>query len=378
VNERNGTYYLTYSIDDTGSPDYRVGYATAPSVDGPWTARGVILQKDPTQGILATGHSSIIQVPGTDDWYIAYHRFGMPGGDGTHRETTIDRLYFNPDGTIKPVVPTLTSVDPLKYEGATPQASVSKVGADGWYAAGAQLTLTGGDGVALLQYRIDGAGWTAYDAPVDLPAGTHSIDYRAQGTNLQWSGVQSLSVKVDAAPPTVSASLDGRTVTIGASDPDSGVAAVEYRLDGGGWTSYTTPFVVDAYPHTVDYRATDVAGNPSAVATLDVPTTLDPAPVSVKQPLVQGKAVAGSTLTATPGAWNQKGLTFRYQWLRDGAPIVGATSQRFVLGNADVGHRLSVRVTAQGANTLPGTAVSQPTAVVTTTKGATSLAGAWS
>ena len=52
----------------------------------------MILEKDASQGILGTGHSSIVQVPGTDEWYIAYHRFAIPGGDGTHRETTIDRL----------------------------------------------------------------------------------------------------------------------------------------------------------------------------------------------------------------------------------------------------------------------------------------------
>ncbi len=93
VNYRDGRYHLTYSIDDTGSENYRVGYATAESVDGPWTSHGVLLEKDPTQGILGTGHSSILNVAGTDDWYIAYHRFGIPpGGDGTHRETTIDRL----------------------------------------------------------------------------------------------------------------------------------------------------------------------------------------------------------------------------------------------------------------------------------------------
>ncbi len=114
VNYRKGLYHLTYSIDDTGSPDYRVGYATATSVDGPWTYRGVILEKDPAQGILGTGHHSIIQLPGTDEWYIAYHRFGMPGGDGQHRETTIDRLYFAPDGTIAKVTPTLSSVTPRR------------------------------------------------------------------------------------------------------------------------------------------------------------------------------------------------------------------------------------------------------------------------
>ena len=112
VNYRAGLYHLTYSIDDTGSENYRVGYATSTSVNGPWTSRGVILQKDLSLGIKGTGHSSIVNVPGTDDWYIAYHRFAMPNGDGTHRETTIDRIAIGADGLFQQVQPTLTSVAP--------------------------------------------------------------------------------------------------------------------------------------------------------------------------------------------------------------------------------------------------------------------------
>lgn len=111
INYRKGLFHITYSIDDTGSENYRVGYATSTSVDGPWTYRGVVLQKDTSKGILATGHDSIVNVPGTDDWYIAYHRWQIPGGDGTHRETTIDRVYFNATtGFMETVVPTLESV----------------------------------------------------------------------------------------------------------------------------------------------------------------------------------------------------------------------------------------------------------------------------
>lgn len=112
MNFRDGTYHLTYSIDDTGSPDYRVGYATSTSIDGPWTYRGILLQKDPSQGILGPAHSSIINVPGTDEWYIAYHRFAIPGGGGTNRETTIDRVQIGADGLFQTVKPTLTSVAP--------------------------------------------------------------------------------------------------------------------------------------------------------------------------------------------------------------------------------------------------------------------------
>lgn len=114
VHKRQGTYYLSWSIDDTRSENYRVGYATMTSPLGAGLVnRGEILTKDPSLGILGTGHHSVVQVPGTDDWYIAYHRFAIPGGDGTHREVTIDRLLHNADGTIAPVVPTLESVPPL-------------------------------------------------------------------------------------------------------------------------------------------------------------------------------------------------------------------------------------------------------------------------
>ncbi|KAK2594083.1 hypothetical protein QQS21_008186 [Conoideocrella luteorostrata] len=113
VNHRKGLYHLTYSIDDTGSKNYRVGYATSTSVHGPWTYRGVILEKDESQGILATGHNSIIKIPGTDEWYIAYHRFHIPGGDGTHREVAIDKLSFDQEtGLIVPVKPTLGGPEP--------------------------------------------------------------------------------------------------------------------------------------------------------------------------------------------------------------------------------------------------------------------------
>ncbi|RDW73432.1 endo-1,4-beta-xylanase-4 [Coleophoma cylindrospora] len=121
---RQGLYHLTYSIDDTGSPNYRVGYATSEAPTGPWTYQGVILQKDVSQGILATGHNSMISVPGTDDWYIAYHRFAIPNGSGYQRETTIDKVTFDPTtGLIQVIKPTLTSVEPEPV----PAANATKI-----------------------------------------------------------------------------------------------------------------------------------------------------------------------------------------------------------------------------------------------------------
>jgi beta-xylosidase len=142
LNYRDGLYHLTYSIDDTGSENYRIGYATSTSIDGPWTYRGVILQKDLSLGIKATGHSSIINVPGTDDWYIAYHRFAIDGtGDGQHRETTIDKLTIGEDGLFQTVQPTLTGVAPQTIS-LTPDLGASVSTGVRCVAGKAQLVLT--------------------------------------------------------------------------------------------------------------------------------------------------------------------------------------------------------------------------------------------
>ena len=105
--KRNGIYYFMWSEDDTRSENYNVAYGTGSSPFGPFTKAAVnpILEKNTALGILGTGHHSVLALP-NGDYYIVYHRFAIPDGDGTHREVCIDRLYFNPDGSIVPVVPT--------------------------------------------------------------------------------------------------------------------------------------------------------------------------------------------------------------------------------------------------------------------------------
>lgn len=110
---RNGKYYFMWSVDDTGSPNYHVAYGTSDSPLGPIKVaeQPVVLIQDPEKKIYGPAHNSVIQVPGTDRWYIVYHRINenyieREKGPGVHREVCIDRMYFNPDGTIKPVVPT--------------------------------------------------------------------------------------------------------------------------------------------------------------------------------------------------------------------------------------------------------------------------------
>jgi beta-xylosidase len=105
MHRRGATYYLSWSENDTREADYRVRYATSANPLGPWTDRGVLLQKRPEIGVLATGHHSVAHVPGSDEWLIAYHRFAIPDGNGYRREVVIDRLHHESDGLLRPVRP---------------------------------------------------------------------------------------------------------------------------------------------------------------------------------------------------------------------------------------------------------------------------------
>jgi beta-xylosidase len=109
MHRRGDVYYLSWSENDTRDADYRIRYASGASPFGPWTDHGVLLEQDPARGILATGHHSILQVPRTDDWVIAYHRFGIPEGNGFRREVIIEPVEHR-DGKLH-VVPT---AEPLR------------------------------------------------------------------------------------------------------------------------------------------------------------------------------------------------------------------------------------------------------------------------
>ncbi|WP_316835368.1 family 43 glycosylhydrolase [Pedobacter nutrimenti] len=111
---RKGTYYFLWSQDDTRSENYRVRYGISKSATGPIVIQenNLVLQKDPSQGIYGTGHCSVLQIPGKDEWYMIYHRFNYPDGihmgeaAGFNREVCIDRMYFDEKGNITPVKPT--------------------------------------------------------------------------------------------------------------------------------------------------------------------------------------------------------------------------------------------------------------------------------
>jgi cytochrome c len=103
----------------------------------------------------------------------------------------------------------------------------------------------------------------------------------------------------DETPPTVTATLDPPApngdpapgyegsyntpvgVTLDATDDESGVDTVEYAIDGGDWQPYTGPFIVsDEGSHSVQYRATDTAGNVSEPGSVGFEIKADACPGS--------------------------------------------------------------------------------------------------
>ncbi|HYG39495.1 MAG TPA: family 43 glycosylhydrolase, partial [Cytophagales bacterium] len=71
--KRGNTYHLTYSNGAWYNDTYNVQYCTSNSPLGPWTYKGSILTSNgPFTG---PGHHSIVQKPGCDEYYAAYHRY---------------------------------------------------------------------------------------------------------------------------------------------------------------------------------------------------------------------------------------------------------------------------------------------------------------
>lgn len=112
---KDGKYYFMWSEGGWTGPDYSVAYAIASSPTGPFERIGKILQQDST---IATGagHHSVLHPPGSDQWYIVYHRRPLGQTDANYRVTCIDEMHFDDSGFIRPVTITHEGVraQPLK------------------------------------------------------------------------------------------------------------------------------------------------------------------------------------------------------------------------------------------------------------------------
>ncbi|MEV4621609.1 family 16 glycoside hydrolase [Asanoa sp. NPDC049573] len=248
---------------------------------------------------------------------------------------------------------------------------------DGNYIGAATVTVDATDadsGVARVEYALDDGPFGTYSAPVTVNSpGAHTVRFRATDVAGNTSQIGSTQFTVvqpndDTTPPTVTAAVDGdqdengayigtATVTITATDTGSGVATVEYSLDGGAFAAYTAPVTVSgAGQHTVQFRATDEAGNTAspqsvAFAVVDAPGPDDTAPevtATVAGERNDDGAYVG-TATVTVAATDADSGVATIEYSLDGAPYAAYTAP--VAVTQPGAHTLSARATDEAGNT---------------------------
>ncbi|MEU7591014.1 plastocyanin/azurin family copper-binding protein [Micromonospora sp. NPDC049230] len=269
--------------------------------------------------------------------------------------------------------------------------------ADGNYLGAATVTVTATDadsGVDTIEYQVDDTSFQPYTQPVAVTAvGDHSVQFRATDQAGNTSAVGSVSFRVvepseeDTTAPVVTATPAGEqdgdgnyigtaTVTLTATDAGSGVATIEYALDGGAFTAYTNPVVVTSVGmHMLHYRATDVAGNTSAEQmahfTVVQPQAEDTTPPTVAATVAgerndDGAYVGGATVTVTATDDGSGVASIEYAldtgaWTAYASPVavraLGAHTVRYratdTAGNASTEQSTTFTVVADGTDGCP-------------------------
>ena len=108
--ERKGVYYLTYP--HVANKIERLEYATSNSPIGPFKWAGVLL--DESESGCWTSHQSIVEYKG--QWYLFYHDRDLSPEFDKRRAIRADKLFFEEDGSIRKVVPTLRGVGVVKAD----------------------------------------------------------------------------------------------------------------------------------------------------------------------------------------------------------------------------------------------------------------------
>ena len=106
--ERNGIYYLT--IPHVENKIERLEYAIGNNPMGPFKMAGVVMDESPMN--CWTNQQSFIQYRG--QWYLFYHQDAYSPKFDKNRSICIDSLFFNADGSIQKVTPTLRGVGVTK------------------------------------------------------------------------------------------------------------------------------------------------------------------------------------------------------------------------------------------------------------------------
>lgn len=97
--KRSGLYYLMWSEGSWGDASYQIAYGRSKNPFGPFEREKSLFRPNPEIASSA-GHHSVLQIPGTQDWILAYHRRPAGETDRDHRVVCLENLRFDRAGEI--------------------------------------------------------------------------------------------------------------------------------------------------------------------------------------------------------------------------------------------------------------------------------------
>lgn len=164
-----------------------------------------------------------------------------------------------------------------------------------------------------------------------------------------------VTTETPSTPVVESLTISGRPEVGGALTVDTNAeegSAFQWLRDGiaipaANATVYSP--VIDDVCSTLAVRVTPPVDSPQEPATSSSTESVTFPASAFQQPTVSGSNVVGKSLTAQSNGWPTD-TKLAYQWLRNGTPITGATSSRYILQAADQGKRVTARVTGEIAN----------------------------
>ncbi len=102
--EANGWFYLTYPYVRQNTEV--LAYAMSKNPMGPYEYKGIIMERSVNE--CWTNHHSFVNYKG--EWYLFYHHNDYSPSFDKNRSVRVDKVRFNPDGSIEQVIPTFRGV----------------------------------------------------------------------------------------------------------------------------------------------------------------------------------------------------------------------------------------------------------------------------
>jgi Predicted beta-xylosidase len=231
VIKHKGTYYMTYSGNHFQSPDYGVGYATAPTPMGPWTKYEFNPIMKSNELVPGAGHHSLIQSPDGTELFMVYHTH-YAIGQTEPRKLGIDRVQFVPQqngpDTMEVWGPTITPQLMPSKDGIVNAGSITVSG------QGGKTTITTKGGTLQLAASVYPDNATNKEVTWSIENGTQFATITAGGLLTAVADgtvtVRAASVSNPSVSNTIVITISGQGDVV---DPEVAVESVTISSHGG-------------------------------------------------------------------------------------------------------------------------------------------------